>query len=222
MTLDKVHRRIDFISGKEISGAFTPEEKDIALDIAQMKVVSEFAPLYAVNQMVKEALAPFIYKLTDATAADGTYTVSPSLNFMKLTSLNVVVSDLTVPAGVPTNRKWPVTIVNEDEESEAFMSQLNQVSNTKPLVVVEGLGKYQFYPNDIAHAFNMRFLRRPAEPVYGYTQSGRGVTYNSGTSTQLEWNDLFINLVINRALGVLGIQLSDEKLQQYGLTYPTL
>jgi hypothetical protein len=68
----------------------------------------------------------------------------------------------------------------------------------------------------------MRFLRRPAAPVYGYSQVSRVITYNSGTSTQLEWNDLFINLVIYRALSVLGVQLSDEKLAQYGLTYPTL
>lgn len=219
MTLDKVHSRINFISSKEIGGYFAPAEIDIALDLGQMMCVQELAPFYAVNQTAKEALAPFIHKLSFSTDSAGVYQVAANLSYMKLTSMTPSVTDNNVPAGVPTKRLTGCTIVNEDEEADAYMSQLNQFSTTNPLVVTEGLGKWQFYPEQV-HAVIVRFIRRPAIPVFGYTQSGRAITYNSGTSTQLEWNDLFINMVIARALMILGINLTDEKLQQYGLTYP--
>jgi hypothetical protein len=51
--------------------------------------------------------------------------------------------------------------------------------------------------------------------VFGYTQSGRTITYSSGTSTQLEWkqNDLMNVIVI--ALQYIGINLDANGVLQY-------
>jgi hypothetical protein len=58
-------------------------------------------------------------------------------------------------------------------------------------------------------------LRRPATPVLGYTQSGRTVTYDPNTSTQLEFTDVYINNIISRALKFRSINMAEQDIQQF-------
>lgn len=219
MTIDKIHDRIDFITSKESGGYNTPGEKDTALDMAQMWVFNDYLPMWGKSQTANEALAPFLTELGFSTDSSGVYAVSSSLNFMRLAGIYAQGIDSSVPSGIPQIRKYEVTQVNADEEAAAYMSQENAVSSTNPIFIVTGLGAFKFYPEEVI-AGKMRFLRRPATPVYAFSQVGRAITYTSVGSTQMEWNDLFINRVIAKALSILGVNLDNQKLIEYGLTYP--
>jgi hypothetical protein len=224
MTIDKIHSRILLVLDQEISGYNTPPEIDRALDMASMWCFNEYASLYAVNQTAREALAPFIYSLDFVTDALGVFDVVNSLPtdefFIKLLTMDVVVNDTTAPSYVAgQNRYYAVDFIGDDEFASRMNSQLNPPSAKSPLGLVNGKGLYKLYPLQV-HAGKMRFLRKPAAPVFGFSESGRVITYDAVTSTQLEWNNLFINRVIARALSILGVNLSDEKLAQYGLLWP--
>ena len=57
------------------------------------------------------------------------------------------------------------------------------------------------------YAGTLYYLKRPAKPVLGYTLVSRVITYDSGTSTQLEWDDEEINNVVFKAMQLLGVNL---------------
>lgn len=218
MTIDKVHERINFIRDQEIGGYNTPAEIDNALDTASMWCFNDYRERYATDVTAYEALAPFKKKLDFITSGGGTLTVSSLVGYEEYAQLlNIQVA--VVDADISAARKWDVTISTDDEMSSRQNSQLNPIAVTNPIAEELGVGVFQLYP-ETTHAGTIRYLKRPAKPVFGYTEAGREITYNSGSSTQLEWNDIFINKIIARALNILGVNLDNDKLVAYGLQWP--
>ena len=72
----------------------------------------------------------------------------------------------------------------------------------------------QLWPK-AASAGVVTYLKKPSAPVYGYTLVGRVVTYSSGSSTQMEWDDLNISKIILQAAVYLGVNMSADKVVQY-------
>ena len=88
-----------------------------------------------------------------------------------------------------------ISFVNEDEIALALKSQLRPVSTSLPIAKDTATG-IQIYPQVTQTGF-YNYLRRPLKPVYGYTTSGRTITYDNATSTQLEFTDVYINNIIS-------------------------
>jgi hypothetical protein len=93
-------------------------------------------------------------------------------------------------------------------------SLTKQPSATSPIADIVDIGMYDLYPQ-ITHTGTIYFLKRPAVPVYGYTQSGRAITYDPNASTQLEWGEPYLQKVILLAIRYLGINLDSDKLFAY-------
>jgi hypothetical protein len=104
-------------------------------------------------------------------------------------------------------------LVTQDELPYALTSQLRTVSTSKPIAKDRSTG-FQLYPQVLQTGF-YNYLRRPATPVLGYTQTGRAITYNPNTSTQLEFTDVYINNIIARALKFWGINMAEQDIQQF-------
>ena len=212
MTLQEIHSFIDKLIDKEI-GEVSPADKDVALDRASMWQFNEYKKDYGTTAEATEALDPFYVSLSYATDGSGLYTVPGGQNFLHLLGMDVSVTE--AGHGV---RIWPVEILKANKTSR-LNSQLLAPSATEPVAEKTGPTSFKMYPAQL-HAGTIRFLRRPAKPVYGYTRTGRQITYNSGTSTQLEWTEPYINKVIARALFFLGVNLDNNVLQQLGVTMP--
>jgi hypothetical protein len=118
-------------------------------------------------------------------------------------------SDSTVSGSTINN----VRFLNEDELALALKSQLRAVSTSNPIAIDASVG-FRLYPAATQSGF-YNYLKRPATPVLGYTQSGRTITYNPGTSTQLEFTDVYINNIISRALKFWGINMAEQDIQQF-------
>lgn len=213
MTISDIHDFIDFQTFKERGGYNTPAEKDMALDRASMWELNQLFDLYGINTKTHDGLAPFKASVDYTTDSNGAYTVPSNLNYMHLLGIDVVVNDGTVPSPYDQNRRWKVDMVNEDELSERLNSQLKQPTQTSPVGIITGVGAIQLYPK-AAYAGTIKYLRRPAVPKYGYTQSGDTISYDSGTSTQLEWTEPYLSQVIFKALQFLGINLDNPQLVQ--------
>ena len=56
----------------------------------------------------------------------------------------------------------------------------------------------------------LHYLKRPTKPNFAFTQSGRVVTHDAGSSTDLDWDDMHINKVIVRALVLLGVNVENQ------------
>jgi hypothetical protein len=213
MNISEIHNFIDIVTSKERGGFNTPAEKDAALDMASITLLNFYKPLYATSIEAKEALSPFRVKYNYTTNSTGQITLSSAAQFVHLLAMDVVVADSDAPVGF-TNRRYPVSFPNEDEFADRQNSQTKQPSATSPIADIVDIGMYDLYPQ-ITHTGTIYFLKRPAVPVYGYTQSGRAITYDPNASTQLEWGEPYLQKVILLAIRYLGINLDSDKLFAY-------
>jgi hypothetical protein len=111
---------------------------------------------------------------------------------------------------------YAVKMVNEDELSNRLNSQIDPVANTTPVGEMVQLRKIQFYPKVNTYTGTVSYMRKPLKPIYGYTiVGGRTIVYDPATSTQLEWRESDVNMVLLKALSSIGINLSDAEVSQF-------
>ena len=218
MNISEIHDFIDLITAQERGGFNTSAEKDSALDRASLTLFEFYRARYSTSIESKEALAPFRGRYDYTTDGSGEITISTGLDFVHLLGFDVMVNDPDTPSGFNDDRRYPVSFVNEDELADRLNSQTKQPTRTAPIADILGVGWYNLYPQ-VVHAGTIRYLSRPDVPVFGYTQSGRTITYDPSTSTQLQWTEPYLNNVIFLALRFLGINLNNEYLNQVMTQY---
>lgn len=214
MTIKEIHDLFNLLADKEAGAYFPPGDIDKFLDRGQIWLFNEYLPLYAESAEIDAALTPFKDKVDYSTNSSGAYTIASNRNYVRLRSINVSVVHSTYGT-----QRHDVKIMKDDELANRLKSQLLAPSASNPVGEEVGTGSFIIYPA-ATHAGTIRFFRRPAAPVFGYTQVGRVITYNSGTSTQLEWTEPYQNKVVLRALHLAGINLNDQQLQQAGIMLP--
>lgn len=223
-TIEEIHNRILFLIDKERNGFITHAEIDQALDIAQMRRLDFLygnpvqyqpgAPIpqvsLGVTQYVHDALSPFVKRLALSSGNTTAGAITMPTDYLRSISVktNVYNNELA------TTITYDITPVTEEELAGRLKSQIIPVSTTEP-VYVQRAGVLQVYPQ-ATFTGELIYLKRPAKPVFGYTQSGRTITYNSGTSTQMEWRDDQVEHIINATVEILGFNLDDTTTMQYG------
>jgi len=218
MTIQEIFDFIDEMTAQERGGFNTPAEKEAALDRASMTMFTFYRKIYATSIQAKEALSPFRVRYDYVTDGSGEITLTAGQEFVSLLSMDVTINDPDSPSGFDPDRRFPVSFPNEDELADRLNSQTKQPTRTAPIADIIDVGYYNLYPQ-VVHAGTIRFLKRPAKPVYGYTQAGRVITYDPNTSTQLEWTEPYLNDVIFLALRFLGVNLSNEYLNEVMTQY---
>ena len=208
MTIQEIHNFVLLLLNKHNTGYATPSEIDDALDRAQMWYfnrlygnVEEYQPgrpvprvAYGMTSAVHDHLAPFKDNSTSDSNSSGVVSLP---------------SDYLYVVAIRKNDK-PVPILSEDELGIRLDSYILAPSSTEPVVVISGKGSIQLYPKETHSTLSIDYLERPAKPVFGFTQSGRTITYASGSSTQMEWNEPALNAIIMRAVQYLGVNLEDQ------------
>lgn len=211
MNISEYHSFVNLITSQERGGFSTPAEIDSALDRANLTLFEFYRPIYATSIEAKEALAPFRVKYDYTTSGTGQITLTSGQEFVRLLSMDVMVSDADTPSGFNSDRRYPVMFVNEDELADRLNSQNKQPTATSPIADTHGIGWYDLYPQQV-HSGTAYFLKRPQKPIYGYVQTGRIITYNPTTSQQLLWTEPYANKVVFLALRYLGINLDNAAL----------
>ena len=191
-----------FIVRKERGVFVTIPEAMQTLDNAQLEAVEEWFSTYGTTQIIHDAIRKL--RVQKSFTSDSTGLVTFDSDYLHLIGGAYTVSGSTINN---------VRFLNEDELALALKSQLRLVSDSNPIAIDASVG-FKLYPAAIQSGF-YNYLRRPATPVLGFTQSGRTITYNSGTSTQLEFTDVYINNIISRALKFWGINMAEQDIQQF-------
>lgn len=208
MELDKVHELLDLIIRKETNGFVTHAQKDNALHLGQVDYYNACFEEYGRTQTLHDALSPFktTYSFSNNDSPSGVVTL-PS-GYAHLLDGYVTVFDNTY--GVQRKK---ITFVNEEERSAALESQLRPPSTSRPIGELNS-NTIQLYPAE-PMAGVVTYMKQPVKPQFAYNQSGRTITYNSGSSTQLLWSDLYIPKVVLKALSYLGVNLNEGDLVKY-------
>lgn len=205
--ISNIHDLISFIERKE-RGVFTlPPQKDIILNAGQLDVYNRyFEPYNQGNENIHDALKPF--KVDYQFASDSNGFVSLPANAIHL------LRNVFTVYGSTVNRAREV---NEAQWVDAITNQLRPVSLTRPVYKQYQTG-FTLYPQTTQAGF-LSYLKLPAVPVYGYTQSGRQITYDPATSTQIEFDDIYVNEIIARAMFYLGYNLSEADISEFDKQY---
>lgn len=195
-----------YVVRKERNVFVTPTQFNANMDAGQLDAIEEWFAGYGSNQKLHDALRQFrvYYQFTSNFAGFVTF---PS-DYIHLLGSPFTVTGSTVN---------PLTFLNEDELPKALISQLRAITNSYPVAVDTSTG-FSIYPQQTQIGF-FNYLRRPAQPVYGYTQSGRVITYDSSTSTQLEFSDVYVNHILAHALKYAGVNLDDSGISDFATQY---
>lgn len=200
--LNEIYNFMVFIVRKERGVFVTISEFESTLDNAQIEAISGWFELYGITQKIHDAIRKIRSQVQFTSASDG------QVNFAS-DYLHMIGGAYTV-TGSTINT---IRFVNENEVSLSLKSQLRPVSTSSPIAKDTATG-FQIYPQ-VAQTGFYNYLRRPAKPVFGYTTSGRTITYDSATSTQLEFTDVYINNIISIALKFWGINMAEQDIQAF-------
>jgi len=197
-----IYNQMLFIVRNERGVFVTVDQAMHTLDNVQLEAVEEWFSTYGTTQIIHDAIRKL--RVQKSFTSDSTGLVTFDADYLHLIGGAYTVS------GSSINN---VRFLNEDELALALKSQLRAVSTSNPIAIDASVG-FRLYPAATQSGF-YNYLRRPATPVLGYTQAGRTITYNSGTSTQLEFTDVYINNIISRALKFWGINMAEQDIQQF-------
>ncbi len=211
MTINEVTNILNFWIGKEKGAYYTIEECMELLDIGQLAYYSDIKPRYATSQLVKEILSPFKrkYNFTPSNTISGYIVIPSNTDYLDLLDVQIEyqISNRTIYV--------PVAMVNEDQRSYVLNSQIDPVTITSPIGEMDVPRFIKLYPT-AGYTGTATYFKRPVKPVFGYTLiSGRVIVYDPSTSTQLEWRATEIQQVILKALKSIGINLTDNDVQQF-------
>lgn len=209
-TIQDIHNDILFLIDKEQNGHTSHEEIDQALHLSQMEAMGNYIKALGTSTYVNDALSPFIYKESYNTGATASGAVTLPSGFMKTVSLFSLVYN---NATLTTDRIY-IEPITEEQLPDRLQSQVVPISVRQP-VYVQRQGTLQVFP---ASAFNgeLIYIKEPNKPVFAYTQSGRTITYSSGSSTNLQWRQTELNGIVYRAIEILGFNLNDIPTIQFG------
>lgn len=204
--INDLYNFYQYILRKERGVFCTPAQFNANMDSGQLDAVEEWFADYGATQKLHDALRQLrvFYQFTSTSAGFVTF---PS------DYLHILGSPYTV-TGSTVN---PITFLNEDELPKAFLSQLRAISNSYPVAVDTSTG-FSIYPQQTQIGY-FWYIKRPAQPVYGFSQSGRVITYDSTTSTQLEFSDAYVNHILAHALKYAGVNLDDKGISDFATQY---
>jgi hypothetical protein len=191
-----------FIVRKERGVFITIPEFESTLDNAQIEAVADWFELYGTTQKIHDAIRKLRVQVQFTSTSDGQ--VSFASDYLHMIGGAYTVTGSTINS---------IRFVNEDEVALALRSQLRPVSTSAPIARDSSTG-FQIYPQSTQTGF-YNYLKRPVKPVYGYTTTGRTITYDNATSTQLEFTDVYINNIISIALKFWGINMAEQDIQVF-------
>jgi hypothetical protein len=200
--INDIYNQMIFIVRKERGVFVTIPEAMQTLDNAQLEAVEEWFSTYGTTQIIHDAIRKL--RVQKSFTSDSTGLVTFDADYLHLIGGAYTVSGSTINN---------VRFLNEDELALALKSQLRAVSTSNPIAIDASVG-FRLYPAATQTGF-YNYLKRPATPVLGFTQSGRNITYDPNTSTQLEFTDVYINNIISRALKFWGINMAEQDIQQF-------
>lgn len=117
--------------------------------------------------------------------------------------------------GAILKNEYPVEIIADDMLSNVLSSRIVMPSMSKSKFYCTMYGGYmQFYPIEIARV-KLTYLRKPAKIVMGTTTLNGRLSYNAGSSTQWEWNELSQYQIILIVLKMIGAGIREKELLEY-------
>jgi len=202
--VDKVYRFVQFASNKETRGWVSPAEFNIAAELAQIAAYSKREAVFLQTKKVLNDMRPFM-KLSAA--------ITPSVGICAYPA------DLRhfLNAWKVADYK-PITELTQGEFSGVMDSSIVPPSSDYLACVQRDDGLY-IYPATSTADVQMEYIKIPTAPEWAYTTSSGRPVYDSGNSTDFEFDEIsFLEISTNILLHV-GLNIKDDTVAQYGAAF---
>jgi len=206
---------VDYIVRKQRGVFITGTEFDEVLDAAQLEAYAYYWSGYGIDQTIHDALQPFKVLRNPYTSTSSGLVSFPSDYLHLLAGVSAIYGSTITP----------VTFLNPDQVPDAITNQLRPVVLANPVAEDYSFKNpdgtitlgFQMYPMSTQIGY-YSYMRRPAQPHYGYTQVNRVITYDPTTSVQLEFTDIYVNNIISRSLKYFSINMSEQEIEVFAQT----
>jgi hypothetical protein len=204
--------RLNIIIRKDKEGgSFTPDEFEELLRWANIETFKKYYDVFESDQRAKDALRFFLVKETITLDSNGRYdTALLSSTYAHFSSAIRTFKSL----------RRPIDLVTDLEYADRVSSSLKAPTDEHPIVniyEISGSPTFQFEPLRSVDV-DVTYIRRPVDPVFAFTlDANDNIVYDSGNSTELEWDDEEKINVIYLILQKIGINLPKTDALQYGL-----
>jgi hypothetical protein len=217
---------VDDITRKELRGNIIGgNQRNRLLKMANTQHFNNLLNEYEVNQEITDSLQVFKTtktgaELTPASNDSYGYYLTLPTDYARFGELGYKYS------GNPSNYKV-VELLTDDEWHIRRGSIIKRPTRKYPIATIRG-DKIYYAPdaNDDEDALQtsyleLIYLKRPTEPVYAttYNSTTDDYTYDSGSSTELEWNDEDKMKIVGIILTYAGVKLSEGDIYQYAQQY---
>lgn len=200
--INDIYNFLLYISKKERGAFLTVDQAMSAIDNAQMELFNFLFKDFRANQVLNDGLIEF--KVQKQFTSNSSGEVAFESNYLYLLQGVFTITGSTIN---------PVRFLSTYELPDALTSQLRPVALSSP-IALEVANGFQLYPQSTQTGF-YTYLKRPTTPVLAYTTSGRTLTYDPNGSTQLDFSDAYVNNIISRSLKFIGINMSEQDIEQF-------
>ncbi len=215
MTIDEAKKFIEGQARLNQVGNISPDQLNIYFKRAQLEIVNdlfgnkeEYQPGRPVPRKSFEVTSVISDELANLVAASEfpmTNGVAPKPN-----DYMYIIPPMEASVSNPASLSWtPVVFTTHGEKPMRLQSQINYPEEDSP-VAINYNTFFQVYPNMTTG--RITYIRKPADPRWGYTTVNSAPVYNSATSQNFELPESVHMKICQKVLEYYGISLRDPDL----------
>lgn len=106
-----------------------------------------------------------------------------------------------------------VDILKDNEVGMRLGSQINAPTSSSPVAELYN-GYIQLYPSSV-NAVTLIYIKKPSDPVWGFTVTNNEQVYNASTSTNIELPFQLVPNLIRRVCSYFGMSVRQQDIVQY-------
>ena len=202
--IKQIHDLIGLAIDKGYTNYITASQIDDVVDSAQMELFRQLLRQYPKDSRTREHLLPFQVRNTSITVS------------AKVASLPTACEYPIEFWRTATGVDYPIEIV----ESGAFRRRLRDVvdppseTNLIGHVYYDSAKKIEL-SNQVT-PIAMTYFKRPPKPAYGTTAVNGQYVYDETTTTDVSWSPMVHDILIQKSLAPLGLNMRDGQVQRAG------
>jgi hypothetical protein len=202
LSVDKVFQFVQFVSNKESRGWISPEEFNLAAELAQLEAYSKREAAYIASKQILNDIRPFIKKSGTLSPTAGIITYPTDLRHFvsaRYVAGNVGIKEFTQGEWdgildstiVPMTAGYPGCIQRENglEVSPATVDA------------------------------TIEYIAAPTAPEWAYTVVSSRPVYASGSSTDFGFDEFMFMEIAANVLMHVGLNIDKDSVAQYGAAF---
>lgn len=201
--IKKIHDLIGLAIDKGYTQYVSDSQIDDVVDSAQMELFRQLLRQYPKDGRTRDHLLPFQVKES--------MTISSKFGNLP-TGCEYPIEFYYTATGVD----YPVKLV----ESGVFRKVLSDVVDPPSAHNLFGYIHYNSVKkielSTQVTPITIVYFKRPPEPVYGTTYVNSQAVYDSTTTTDLSWSPMIEDILVQKSLGALGLNMRDGQVQRAG------